>query len=277
MKSSLIKLLRRYIFRNRYMINGKKIKSNHVNLEYYDAEMNLGDLLSPVIVNFMLARKGVSADKKTKTAHFLALGSLLGRPFDATVWGTGMQSFNQVSSVYKWRKIRKYDIRCVRGPLSANALKTFGYQCPDIYGDPAVLMPMIYTPANVEKEYDVIYISHFINKSLPYPESIKALDIQTDDYKLFIDELCKAKKVISSSLHGIILAEVYGIPAIFHVENRMNEILKYYDWYYSTGRYSVWMASTMEEALEMQPMPLPDIHMLQNNLLETFPYDLWEK
>lgn len=272
----LIKACKRILFRNRYSIRDTKIIPNCVNLEYYDFHKNLGDSLSPVIVNFMLERKGISADKKTRTAHFLAVGSLLGRPFDSTVWGTGMQSFHQVSSIHKWRKIRKYDIRCVRGPLSAEALKSCGYPCADVYGDPAVLMPLIYTPKKIEKEYDVIYISHFANKSISIPEGVKALDIQTDDYKSFIDELHKGKKVISSSLHGIILAEVYGIPAVFHSENRMNEILKYYDWYYSTGRYSVHMASTIEEALVMPPMPLPNVQNLQDNLLKTFPYDLWD-
>ena len=277
MKLKLLIGLKRCIFRNNYKINGKKIRHNRVNLEYYDSVKNLGDLLSPIIVDFMLQRKGISIDKKTDTTHLLALGSLLGFPFDATVWGTGAQSFIQISCLYKWRRIRKYDVRCVRGPLSANALRVFGYHCPNVYGDPAVLMPLIYAPSNTEKKYDVIYIPHFNNKVVPCPEGVKVLDIQTDDYKMFIDELCKAKKVVSSSLHGIILAEVYGIPAVFHAENRMNEILKYYDWYYSTGRYSINMANTIKEALEMKPMPLPDIQTLQDNLLETFPYDLWEK
>lgn len=271
-----IALVRKFVFRNNYTINGNKINRHQVNLEYYDSIKNLGDLLSPIIVEFMLKKKGISANQKTDTAHLLALGSLLGHPFDATIWGTGVQSFIQVSSLYRWRKVRKYDVRCVRGPLSANALRTAGYQCPDIYGDPAVLMPWIYTPENVKKEYDVIYISHFHNKSIPCPEGVKILDIQTDDYRTFIDELCKGKKVVSSSLHGIILAEVYGIPAVFHSENRLNEILKYYDWYYSTGRYNVRMANTIEEALRMAPMSLPDLRILQNQVFESFPYDLWE-
>ena len=276
MKSKVIALLKRYIFRNGYTMNDKKVSPDRVNLEYYDGDKNLGDLLSPVIVNYMLERKGIAADKKTKTSHLMAVGSLLGRPFDATVWGTGMQSFHQVNSIHKWRKVRKYDIRCVRGPLSANALRTSGYNCPDVFGDPAVLMPLIYIPENVEKEYEVIYISHFHNKSIPCPEGVKMLDIQTDDYRAFIDELNKAKKVVSSSLHGIILAEVYGIPAVFHCENRLNEILKYYDWYYSTGRYNVRMSNTIEEAISMEPMALPDLELIKEQVIGSFPYDLWE-
>ena len=95
-------------------------------------------------------------------------------------------------------------------------------------------------------------------------------------YKTFIDILCQGKTVISSSLHGIILAETYGVPTVFHAENRENEIIKYYDWYYSTGRYDVNMAMTIDEALKKNPMPLPNVVQLQNNLMSSFPYDLWD-
>ena len=193
-----INRIKRYVFRNRYLMNGEKVIQNRVNLEYYDSVKNLGDMLSPVIVDFMLHRKKISSEKMTKTSHLLALGSLLGRPFDATVWGTGVQSFLQVTSIYKWRKFRKYDIRCVRGPLSANALRTSGYQCPDVYGDPAVLMPLIYTPENTEKEYDVLYISHFHNKKISCPEGVKTLDIQTSAKII----PCKEDEITFFALHN---------------------------------------------------------------------------
>ena len=41
------------------------------------------------------------------------------------------------------------------------------------------------------------------------------IDVKTSDYRKFITEICQSKLIISSSLHGIILAESYGIPAIF--------------------------------------------------------------
>ena len=277
MKFGRVKRIPRYLFRNQYKLNGMKVARNKINLEYYTDVENLGDMLSPVIVEYMLDKKGILIDQNAKTGHLLAVGSIIGHPFDATIWGAGVMSFAQAAAVYKWKKIRKYDIRCVRGPLSANVLKSFGYSCPDVYGDPAVLMPFIHAPLQGGKEYDVVYISHFHNKSIPVPEGVKCLDINTSDYRTFIDEICKAKKVISSSLHGIILAETYGVPAIFHAENRENEIIKYYDWYYSTERYSVSMAMSMEEAMAMPPMLLPDVSQLQNNLLNTFPYDLWGK
>ena len=54
------------------------------------------------------------------------------------------------------------------------------------------------------------------------------------------------------------------------------EIIKYYDWYYSTGRRTVVAAQTVGEAMSYTPMALPDLSVMQKELMERFPYDLWE-
>lgn len=81
--------------------------------------------------------------------------------------------------------------------------------------------------------------------------------------------------IISSSLHGIILAESYGVPAIFINEDMNDELFKFYDWYFSTGRKNVVMATSISEALNITPMELPDLAEMRNNLLKCFPYDLF--
>ncbi|MDO4556419.1 MAG: hypothetical protein Q4B70_14965, partial [Lachnospiraceae bacterium] len=53
-------------------------------------------------------------------------------------------------------------------------------------------------------------------------------------------------------------------------------LIKYYDWYYSTNRWSVKMARTIEEAMAMEPMDLPDLTEMRRNLIQAFPYDLWK-
>jgi pyruvyltransferase len=54
-------------------------------------------------------------------------------------------------------------------------------------------------------------------------------------------------------------------------------MFKYEDYYHSTGRYNFPIASTVEEALEITPAPLPDLKPLQRNLIQSFPVDLWAK
>jgi pyruvyltransferase len=51
---------------------------------------------------------------------------------------------------------------------------------------------------------------------------------------------------------------------------------KYLDYYYSTGRKDIKIAESFEEALNMEPLKLPDLKPLQEGLMKSFPYDLWE-
>lgn len=78
-------------------------------------------------------------------------------------------------------------------------------------------------------------------------------------------------------MHGIILAESYGIPAIMLSDTPSNDITKYKDWYYSTGREKFPIAYSVEETLHMKPSIL-DVNVLkklQNGLIDTFPIDMW--
>ena len=149
-----------------------------------------------------------------------------------------------------------------------------GYNCPEIYGDPAVLMPIIYQPTtskdNVKREFAVIHHHSVMNVDAFY-----SIPVMTDDWKPFIDEICNCKLVISSSLHGIILSEAYGIPAILLKEGDM-DLLKYKDYYYSTGRHTFPIANTVNEALRITPADIPDFTHMQRILIKSFPADLWD-
>lgn len=276
----------RKILRNK-LIHGEFIKAKQVNLVYSKGK-NLGDELSPIIYEWMLQQKGIDKNAKTRKTHrLLAVGSIVGaETCDCTIWGSGIQMISGIEKLLETRKYRKMDVRAVRGPLTLQAIwyaqfhDTKPHYIP-AYGDPAILMPLIYPSHNKKKIYDVSVILHFsargndtwINNDLHY------IDILTKNYKLFIDEIRYSKKIISSSLHGIILAESYGVPAIFlntgghFVEGALT---KFYDWYYSTNRWSVKMARSIDEALEMEPMELPKLDELRKGLIDSFPYDLWK-
>lgn len=281
------KLTRRFykfchlFFRNKKMLDGKSITNHLVNLEWVDNN-NLGDSLGPIIYEWMLKRKGLTiSSPANKTTHLFTCGSLIGvGSFDVTVWGSGIHLVSNIANLLKLKPIRKYDIRAVRGPVTRQILIDCGYKCPAIYGDPAIIMPLIYDEDISEKHYDISIILHyhtsneeFIGKKYHY------IDIGTTDYKRVIREMKLSRKIISSSLHGIILAETYGVQAVFlntgdYVDKAL---MKYYDWYFSTGRMCVKIARTMEEAIEMEPMPLPDLTGLREKLMTAFPYDLWEQ
>lgn len=281
MLNQILKKIYLRINRNRLDQQGANFIKNRVNLIYWKRHVNLGDALAPVIFEWMLEEKGFAAEcKAKKTCALATIGSIvdLGR-FDATIWGSGLQSFEAIAHTAR-AHYKKLDIRAVRGPFTRQALLACGYNCPEVYGDPGILMPLIYSPQSVCKQDKIVLINHYSIADYPtnLPENIEALDIKTADYKNFINKLCSAKKVISSSLHGIILAETYGIPAVFLLQDIKNkEILKYYDWYYSTNRFSVSIALSLEEAIRMEPMKLPEnLDEMRDGLMQAFPYDLWK-
>ena len=266
-------------YRNKQTMRISGVSSNKVNLEYWEHAKNLGDCLSPIIVNWLLEKKGLSLETEIKgIKHLYAIGSVIGMggTFDATIWGSGLHTKEAVERVYKQRKLRDYDIRAVRGPRTAEVMKKAGYNCPDIYGDPAVILPELYAPEIVEKKYKYSLIHHYTKKIENTVENdVQIIDILTSDYEKLINKIVSSECVISSSLHGIILAESYGVPAIFLNEGMDGEIFKFYDWYYSTGRKKVIMAKSVSEAMKITPMELPDLSRMKTDLIRAFPYDLW--
>jgi len=272
-KNILMSLI--FPFRNRFMLFNvtNRAKRHQVNLNYWCESNNLGDTLTPIIVNYMLSLQGIDPNKKvTTTKHLYAVGSVLTAGIqDCTVWGSGVLN----STITNRLRKRKLDIRSVRGPFTRVVLQDYGYECPAVYGDPAILMTEIYQPQYiVQKYYKYGIVMHKDQKQNVVDSDVLVIDICTADYKHFIDQILSVEKVISSSLHGIILAESYGVPAVLLKPNV--DILKYYDWYYSTERYTFPIAQTIGEAKDMTPIHLPNLKPIRQKLKEAFPYDLYE-
>ena len=262
--SLVVRQLYCYFFANR--INGKytevKAKDHRVNLFdfrpdlegcdcYHHSRYNLGDYLGFVVAEFMLAKRGLSLDTWVpKKRHMNSVGATIFSSYQTTtIWGSGVHHAEGIflKSLHYF-PFRRLDIRSVRGPLSREVLLSMGHKCPEVYGDPAVLMPLIYQP-HVDKTNEV----------------------------LVIVQIRSEVKFRAAHLHGIILAESYGVPAVMFRSYPKNVDFKYYDYYTSTGRYNVHLADTYEEACTMEPQPLPDLKPLQEAVMAVFPYDLWKQ
>lgn len=274
-KKIIFKLM--FPFRNKFLLFNftNFARKNHVNLNYWLESDNLGDTLTPVIVNYILGLRGIDPNKKiSKTKHLFAVGSVITQGMqDCTIWGSGILN---ARLGYRLEE-RKLDIRSVRGPFTKTYLCDYGFKCPAIYGDPAILMPYIYTPLNkIEKIYKYGIIMH-MDQVIPVKSSSDSIviDICTSDYKEFVNKIMSCEKIISSSLHGIILAETYGIPAILLKPTK--DFLKYDDWYYSTKRYTYPIVDTIDEGKITPPASLPiNLEELRNGLIQSFPYDIYE-
>lgn len=258
------------------------IRPFQVNLMYFDERIgpekkpNVGDLLSKVTFRYVLDHKGIRSPKsKRGTVRVAFIGSVIQfLTADAVIYGSGFL-FEYVAQQFAKKRL-KLDVRAVRGPLTREKLIDIGYTVPEVYGDPAILLPLFYLPKIAKDKTDFLVIPHWktVDKyvSMGYP----VLSPLTDDWQNFIDEIASAKLVISSSLHGLILAEAYGTPAILLNEVEKGNLFKYRDYYFSTGRTEFPSARTVEEGLAMPTPEVPDLEHLKQGLLEAFPADIFK-
>lgn len=171
---------------------------------------NWGDALSPVLVK-LLSGKPVVHLEGCHHDRYLVIGSILaGANERAEVWGSGFIRENEPLVG------RPRAVHAVRGPLSRDSLRKQGVECPEVYGDPALLLPHFYNP-EVPKRYAVGIIPHYIDKRHPWLErcrrdpQVLLLDIESGIQE-FVRAVKSCEVILSSSLHGLICADAYGVP-----------------------------------------------------------------
>ena len=241
-----------------------------------DPFINFGDYLSQKLVERIVESPLRCFIKKPprNEKKLLAIGSVFFFAFDGDViWGSGINGKTLEKNHYRFNRL---DVRAVRGPLTRQFLiENFHIDCPETYGDPALLFPYFF-PEFKRKEnpsYDYIVIPHFTERTL-FPKSDFAnIVYPTDPWHEVIEKILDSKFVISSSLHGIIIAEAYGIPARLLRITENQHLFKYRDYYLGTSHPNFQYASSIEEALRMGGEP-PFACDLQK-LYESFPFEFW--
>lgn len=177
---------------------------------YYSKVPNWGDTLNKYLLEKISGAPVVLCKSRTQQ-HVVGVGSIVNKAnANSVVWGAGLAKPEHI------RKASPGQINCVRGPLTRNVLQKGGYSCPEVYGDPCILLRRYYQPKCTEKRYKLGIIPHIADKNHPLvtalgqcPE-VKVIDIQ-QDIEPFIDDLVQCDVIASSSLHGIIAADTYGI------------------------------------------------------------------
>jgi pyruvyltransferase len=127
-------------------------------------------------------------------------------------------------------------ILAVRGPLTRELVDG---EVPETYGDPAVLLPRMYRPQGAQATYDVGLLPHYVDRDIvgSYDPAVKVIDVSRP-WREVVDAVTACDVVISSSLHGIIVAEAYGIPTAWLVatDRIIGGRFKFWDYYLSCDR-----------------------------------------
>ena len=200
-----------------YKFNSKNV----ILVEGYAESRNFGDALNVPLIEYLSLKKVSFAKFLPKIIiqndiSYAVIGSILQWSQDnCVVWGAGFISENKI------RVVKPKKIYAVRGPLTRKIFLDNYIECPEIYGDPALLLPFIYCPI-IQKKYEVGFIPHFMNKNSEYVkhyENIQdciVLDIlERVDYKVFVDKILSCNYIVTSSLHGLIVAHSYNIPVLW--------------------------------------------------------------
>lgn len=235
-----------------------------------DGRRNFGDHLSIVIASAVAARKGLTfEDEVSRHRRMLAIGSILHYARDGdTVWGSGVNGKIPLEEIVA----RRLDIRAVRGPKTAEVLRGMGHQVPDVFGDPGLLLPTLFGDRfRPQPSRDVIFVPNLHDWKLVAsdPRAVSPLG----GWNRVVEEILTARFVAASSLHGLIVAEAYGIPARYVRLSEIEGRFKYDDYAQGTGRKTLEPAESIEEAVAMGGHP--PIKFDPEALLAAFPYDLW--
>jgi pyruvyltransferase len=179
-----------------------------VPLIWWTDTPNFGDLLSPWLVGRVAERPVVFAPSRQPS--FVAVGSVVTRARSGSVvWGSGSFGSERRSLFNSGAQYL-----AVRGPLTRSRLLDVNIDCPRVYGDPALLVPMHYWP-EVEQTHEVgIVIRHseHLWRDVDSDNGVKIIDFASSDIETVLREMLSCQRIISSSLHGLIIADAYGIP-----------------------------------------------------------------
>lgn len=202
---------------------------------------NFGDDLNMPLIKSISGKSPTAVNQSfgnpTNKIIYLVIGSVLQwADRNSIVWGTGYMSPNSRMR----EKPRK--ICAVRGRLTREQLFRQGFDCPETYGDPALLYPRFYMPV-VDKKFKLGIMPHYIDQNVVTLNRFKnipgVLFINArQTVNKVVDDINSCEKIVSSCLHGLIVADAYGIPSLWIKlsDKVLGNGFKFRDYFSSVGR-----------------------------------------
>lgn len=199
-----------------------------MNVWWYDTPPNYGDVLTPHILN-AYGIPFIRAEKKNFDTLMVGSIAKWARPGTRVLGAGFIRKVDPVCKDANWK--------WVRGPLSRQMVLDAGGRVPEVYGDAAWLLPTFWGPS--EKEFDLGIVPHHVDYEIAkelHP-GIPVIDLLTTDPEKTTKEITKCKAVICSSLHGLIVAHAYGIPAAWvkYSDKLHGDDMKFKDHFASMG------------------------------------------
>ena len=215
------------------------MNNSEINLHYWPGVgglKNFGDELSLFIMQKLLPEKKFDCNKNYKeySKNLIAIGSYLQTARDNYyIFGSGLRHLSHECN------FSKLNVIAVRGPLTRKYLLQKKINCPEVFGDPALLVSKFYKPNKIKKLSNKIGIVPHITDQTNYNIDPKQFYVikPTQSWKDVIDQIYSCKAILSSSLHGLICADAYKIPNLWIKYSKLEEgEFKFWDYLLSQKR-----------------------------------------
>ncbi|MFT4168442.1 MAG: polysaccharide pyruvyl transferase family protein [Dysgonomonas sp.] len=206
-----------------------------INLYYWAGHKNFGDVLSPMLIEELSGiptqlkiSKDVIFNTKKALKAFLKFDTntmkTIEMPWERTIYAVGsiIKNGNKRSLIWGSGFMNDHEsfgggtVYAVRGKFTDERLENLGQKKCNVYGDPALLLPL-WIKGETNKKHKLGIIPHWLeaDKFIDEFSTSKVIDLRTDDIHGVIKDITSCEYILSTSLHGVIVAHAYGIPALW--------------------------------------------------------------
>lgn len=183
-------------------------------LFWWDRETNFGDFLGPFLAELITGRRAFNIRHLPGVPGLASVGSISAKLPHAGIalWGSGL--LRPIRSPASHLPSR---VHAVRGRLTRKQMQRhYGSDVPKVFGDPALLLPKYYQPAADQRTKGrIALIPHFLHRegalAAGAADDIALIDVAGEPEDV-LGQIASARCVVSTSLHGIICAQAYGVP-----------------------------------------------------------------
>lgn len=215
---------------------------------WWNKILNFGDAMAPMLIELATQQKAVWTPPEDATV--VGLGSILNKVIrdvqsnkktdglaKPNIWGTGLMA----PFYFPKKQTVGIELGCVRGYLTASCLE----QNVPYIGDPGLLVRVAYPELlRAEKKYrGCICLHHTQALNERIISALKerdwiVLSAGTNDFLAVIKTLASSEVVISSSLHGLVVADSFMVPNAWFLPKPIHiaSEFKFFDYFSSINR-----------------------------------------
>ncbi|WP_168378746.1 MULTISPECIES: polysaccharide pyruvyl transferase family protein [Acinetobacter] len=209
---------------------------------WWDVNQNFGDWIGPWLIALMTDRVVVNTREQQVSTSLFSVGSIFGHitadQGTVDVWGSGIIAPLEQKKILKRLKASSTpQIHAVRGKLTQQEIQNkLNWKVPNIYGDPALLISDYYKHRSLNIKIAICpHHIHYqkVKDKLSGYEDVHVVDVMQSPEKV-IDEIASADVCLSSSLHGLIIAQAYEVPwrwLRFSEDQLVGDKFKFYDFF----------------------------------------------